>query len=113
MWTMLAFWACGGNPAGPTLAGLERTSPWVELSLPEGRTVASDPDGLVVRYEHDDVAEVDRAWRTALSGSGFEVVEDTSRDTMVACTWARGEQSVALSISAIRGTTTVSLQDVP
>ncbi|MEZ4317285.1 MAG: hypothetical protein R3F61_07265 [Myxococcota bacterium] len=113
MWTMLLCWACGGNRFADSPLEVVRSSPWAELGLPEGRAVVSDADGLVVRYDHDDVGAVDREWRAALSGAGFEVVEDTSRDALVSCTWAKGEEGLALSVSEVRGATTVSLQVVP
>jgi hypothetical protein len=113
MWTMFLLWACGSNRFSDAPRSVERTIPWSELELPaDGRTVSSRPDGLVVRYDSEDVGAIDGAWRAALEGAGFELGEDTSREALVSCTWTQGEQTLALSVSAMRGSTTVSLQEV-
>ncbi len=74
---------------------VERTSPWSGWALPAGRTVASDSDGLVVRYGHHgsagegeaDVPALDVAWRGALAEAGFEVVRDQSRGDRISATF--------------------------
>lgn len=111
---MFLFWACGGNRFPDVPREVERTAPWSELRLPDdGRTVSSGEEGLVVRYDQAEVGAIDRAWRGALESEGFAVVEDTSRGDLVSCSLARGEDGVALAISAIRGGVVVSLQELP
>jgi len=110
---MFLFWACGGNDLHEQVAEVPRTAPWSELALPDGRTVVSGEDGLVVRYPHDRIDALNSEWSAALRGEGFGLTEDSGRAGMVTSTWSREERRLALSITAIRKTSTVSLQELP
>ena len=110
---MFLFWACGGNGLHEHIADVPRTAPWSELALPTGRTVVSGEDGLVVRYPTAQVDALNSEWSLALRAAGFGLMEDSGRAGMVASTWAREERRLGLSITAIRGTSTVSLQELP
>ena len=95
---LLGLGACGGERYtdwSETRPSVPRTSPWTEWNLPEGRTVSSSEDGLVVRYGHHgragsettDVQAIDERWRGALAQAGFTVIRDQSREDRVSATF--------------------------
>lgn len=112
MLLFLLYLACGGNRFSPEPYSVERSAPWSLDALPEGRTVVSQSDSLVVRYADSEPTAQSELWGAALTGAGFEVCDDHSREASIVRTYVRGETRWALSITAQGDETTVRLADL-
>ena len=104
--------ACGGTRFAQEPYSVERSAPWSLDALPEGRTVLSQSDSLVVRYADSEPVAQSERWGAALTGAGFELSDDHSRAASIVRTYVRGETRWGLSITAQRGETTVRLADL-